>query len=922
MPVHALLRVLPLLASVVLGADLEPADLLAAGEKAGAARDWSQAAEHFQAFLDSYGEEPSLAEAVARVKPRLALMRLRMGEFGAAGELVSECLSAPGLEPSMRDELSFWHGILLLKMEAHEEARAALLAYFQAPEFQTPRKVETILLYGSTFALENRHAEAAAFFAQQSSRLWQLDREAALRAQVLRLHALLATDQLGVAFELAGTMRPHVAEVTQLVCLHSLLAELGGRLLEAGRHHEAIACLLRVWPADRLQRHQARRLQTLRLELEALEQRPGSEPLAFQKRGVLARAERELRHFAATADFDLGVRLRLGHAWLGLERWHEAALVLEAAQELPGTREMQAQAGLAALQCWQQLGRQDRCIDAAQAWLKRFGNVPGEFTLRVRYLLAQAHYDAAAFPAAATAFDALAAESHDLAPASAFLAGMARLMADDAAGAARCFRDLLSRHGGAPVAEDASYWLGLALSFDREYAACRDHLEAHLRRYGASARHLEQAVFRRAYCRHALGDRDGALGEFEAFLRDHPGAVDADEARLLCGDLLCALGELDRGLASYRAVSTGPWFEPAHFNMGQVFKLRRDWDGLREHHQVFLGAHPHSRRLAEAVFWCGQASLAQGRPEEARDAYWQAINAFGNEPAHHGVEDVLLAMARLYRGETGRLELRRELLRRRQTASAAGQRTLTARLHWLEAQLQPADRPRLAQADFLMAASLLDVQRQNPRVIADCADASRLAGSKMRARELYTELIRWHPRSIEVERAQAGLGLLAAAAGEAREALDWFTRCDKRTVSSGLRALVRLERARLLADLDRPQEAASLFRDLLADKTTEARIKAETLLAWASLWEKQGEALKAAALYERVYLGHGRQRDLAARAYLARGLALETLGRRPEAVEVFAELVASEALNGLPEQAEAERRLQRLPARANDKTPS
>jgi hypothetical protein len=47
---------------------------------------------------------------------------------------------------------------------------------------------------------------------------------------------------------------------------------------------------------------------------------------------------------------------------------------------------------------------------------------------------------------------------------------------------------------------------------------------------------------------------------------------------------------------------------------------------------------------------------------------------------------------------------------------------------------------------------------------------------------------------------------------------------------------------------------------------------------------------------------------------------LETLGHKPEAVEVLRELVASDALQGLPEQAEAARRLQRRPRSGNGET--
>lgn len=893
---------------------LGPAELLQAGDAAYSAQDWKTAAEYFDTFLRHYEKAPEAADAVAKVKPLLALARIRMKDFGAAGALVTECLALPKLDPKLRDELAFWKGVILLQVSAYPEARQAFIDYFQTPEFQQQRRVESILLYGTTFLLEGDHAKAAAFFEQQSSRLWAMDREAALRGQILRLNCLLETGDLSAAKEMVRAVQPFLGEVTQIISLHGLTAQLGGRFLEEGRAHDAIYCLQRVWSSDRLLKHQEERIERLKTELARLRMHKDAQAVVMQKQGVLTRIEREHRTFAANQTFDLGVRMRLGFAWLTLERFREAALVLEDALTLNGEPAQLAQAGLAVIQCWHQLKRYDRAMAAAESWLIRFAyKVDEDSVVKAKFLLGQANYDDQRFSDAAATFQALADAhpKHEKAAEALFMAGMARLMADEAPEAQAVFADIQKRFGKLPVAEDANYWEAVAMSFQKDYEGCREHLAAHLKRYAKSGRYKASATFKRAYCLFALGAYDDAIGELRAYAEAFPEGPDVAEARVLIGDALCSLGEIDDGLASYAEVpkEDDHWFEEAQFKTGNVLKLRRDFEGMQKHYADFIESRPHSRRLAEAVYWAGFALESMDRPAEARELYWRAVLEHGADPGHYGVEEVLLSLPRLYRGPDERLELLREAQRLRAEAEKTKSRSLPCRLHWMEGHMQPEDRPRLAQADFMMAASLLDVQKQNPQVIADCADASREAGSPTRAAELYRELIRWHPRAVEVERAWAGLGFLAAEKGEWREALDHFEQFEKHAVSMDLRQKVKLAEAALLAEHNRSSEAVEIYAGILEDKLMPPRAKAEALMAWAKLLENRKETLKATACYERVYLAYGRQRDLTAQAYLARGRALESLGKKREASEVYAELVATDSLKEFPEVEEAEQRL-------------
>jgi TolA-binding protein len=897
-----------------LGQVASPRELIQTGNAAYQAQQWAEAVKAFESFLQTYGSDPDVAETVDQVKPLVALCKIRLMDYGAAGALITECLALPKLEPKLRDELSFWRGVILLQVQAYEEARAAFLAYYQTPEFQQQRRVESILMFGTTYVLENNHAAAANFFQQQAARLWELSHEAALRGQTLRLNSLLELNKLEEAKALVATLQPLMSEVTQIISLHGLTADLGGRFLDGGDFYSAIFCLQRVWPAQRLLKHQADRMVRFKREIEALGARPGGEALAFAKRSVLTRVEREHRTFAASTDFDLGIRMRLGFAYLGLERWREAALVLEEALTLPGDPKQQAQAGLAVVQCWLQLKRHERCVKRAEDWLQRFeGKVEDGDAARVRFLMAQAHYDEQDFLDAARVFEELTQKhaEHELVPEALLMAGLAQLMADEHEPAVRLLTDVVKRFPKLPVAEDASYWHGMAYSFNGEHEACRDHLAAHLKTYAKSGRYAVTAHFRRAYCRFMLADYEGAIEELQGFVRENPEASDVGEARVLIGDALASLGEIDPALTSYGEVAaeTRHWYEEAQFKIGKIHKLRRDYPALRAHFDAFIAKHPSSMRLAEAVYWAGVACTEQDQLEEARKLYWGALTQHGNEAAHFGVEDILLAMPRLYRGEDARVELLRETQRVRSAAEKQQRNTLACRLSWMEGHMQPKDKPTLAQADFMMAAQNLDVKRMNPRVTADCADASREAGSKLRAAELYRELVKWHPRAIEVERAHAGLGFLAAEVGEWEEALEHFKRFEKKSVTPDLAVTVALKKAGLLAENKRIEEAIGVYKALLEDKMTPGRAKAQALMSWGAVLEDQRKLLPATAYYERVYLAYGKHGDLAAQAYLARGRALESLGRKGEAAEVYTELRESEALQGYPEYAEAAERL-------------
>lgn len=76
----------------------------------------------------------------------------------------------------------------------------------------------------------------------------------------------------------------------------------------------------------------------------------------------------------------------------------------------------------------------------------------------------------------------------------------------------------------------------------------------------------------------------------------------------------------------------------------------------------------------------------------------------------------------------------------------------------------------------------------------------------------------------------------------------------------------------------------------------------------------KGDAEKAFAYFQRVYVLYGGYTTWVAKAYLDSGACLEQLGRKVEAARTYQEMLAVDALIKTPEGREALQRVTKLPA--------
>lgn len=896
---------------------LTASELLWRGRAAFDGRDFAGAEKYFDQLLEDYGENPEVAPLADEIRPALALCRIRRGAFDEALVLIDRSLKAPKLPAAALDELRFWRGVCLLRLDRTREAQEQFGAYFAEEAHDRYRRYEAFLLFGAGYVELGDFRSAADFFKDRIPKLPPDQKEVAGRARVLLLHSLIEAGRRDEALALARETFPLLEEMTQVVSFQLLTLRLGSELLEAGKWHDAIACLNRLWPRGRLLEHQRRRREEWTARRERLKKEGAArEALVFQMDGVLTRLARELEQFEKIESYDAALQLRLARAFMGLERWREAATLLERAVTTLPEDETLARAALTELQCWRQIPRWDKALAAADRCLRRFfpngsdPEVPGILLARGEALRGLSKLEEAErqFAEIARRFPKDAQAARAL-----FLAGICQMEMERFEAAAGTFRMVAERFPESPLRADALYWEGVTLTFQKAWNPAREKLAEYLKEYPRGP-NAGDAAFERARCLHNQLRHAPAAAEFQAFLKQYPDHRRAGEAWLLLGEALMAEGRVEDGMKALEKVpeDNPRLHEEAQFKIGEALRKLDRPEDERRHFAAWMAAHPRSRRLAEAVLWQGRAARKTGNVEEARALYWRTLESLGDDPANEGVEDLLLATRRLYPGAEGGESLLARLDGLHRSAREAGRKTLAARALWARGHLSRETSPDEARAAFLQLGELLDPAVHHPRMLADCADARREAGALKAAAELYRALRKWHPRAVERERSSYGLGMIALAEGRREEAMEWFKQCEKEAVAGSAGGDAMLERAALSREAGKIGEAEETLRKVAGGRLTLPRQKARALLELGRCALDRGDPAKAATHFQRCYLSGARFPEFAGEAWIQHGLCLEALKRTDEAVKVYQALLAKRGFKTLPVAGRARERLAAL----------
>ncbi len=580
----------------------------------------------------------------------LAMCLLQLQKFDDALEAIDDALAIkPPPSPTQKADLVFYKAVCQMQAEDWTASRKTLDVFVR--EFPRSRQAsEARLLYGTTWLLEEKYAEAAAQFAGIRPLLDPVNRG---RASVLDLYALMEEKKFDEALALVVEEFPRMNQMLQIATFQTLALQLGSEFLEQKQYRKAIAALQRVWSRDRLMKYQQARLDELGDALAAAEAQPKSDPYRkFQLKQMIAKVKREVANLEKIQNFDSALRLRLATAYQAMRRYREAALVMEGMlADMPADPIVES-ASVSLVQCWSAIERWPKVVEAAQTFAQKFPKskqVP--LVLYLEGVAQQRENDQAA---AIATFETIRKKfpKSDFAARALFMKGFSQLLADQNKPAIATFEEFLATYPKHDLADAAAYWRGMGYSLDKQFARTREVMDEYLdTRKDGAFRGL--ATFRKAYAAQSLRDFKTSIPELQAYLKKYPAHESNDEALVLLGDALMDQGRMDEGIAAFQRISPddAKFFEEGWFKVGKAYRMLELPDKLRAHFEKFVAEHPRSPRVAEAIYWIGWTYLQAGQPEKARDAYWKAIADYGADPTIRSVDDLFPVLQKLYSGD-------------------------------------------------------------------------------------------------------------------------------------------------------------------------------------------------------------------------------------------------------------------------------
>lgn len=898
-----------------------PAQLLERGRVAFAANDFAVAEEALAKFITDYGEAEEAKEAVRVHRPMLAISKVGQKKFAEALEWIDISLKDPKLDRRLADELKFWRGICLMTAGELVDAQHAFGAYWANESHQVFKRYEALLLFATLYIQQEFPMEAADFLEDQQAKIRVSAPEAASRAVVLELYARLQAEQPGKALAVIRREFDSMESMTQVISFQSLALQLGSTFIENENWYDAITCMQRIWPAEKLIEAQANRVKEIEERIALLEKRENTQGVVFQLKAILKRVERELVNFQKMENFDSALQLRLAMAYQGLGRYREAALIMEEMLAVMPPDPVVESATLAQLQCWMEIKRWPKAVAAAEQYEKVFG-AEAKYLPTVLFLKAEALREDQQYGTAQLAYGDLVDRfsEDDFASKALFMQGFLYLQQDDNEGALYQFDQVQRNYPKSGMVQDADYWTGQAYSFSGMYVEAREHLEGYLKRH-KTAKYLKESIFRIAVCTFSLAEYEDAIRLLEGFVEDYAGDPLTDEANLLLGDAYFGQGDMDAGFASYERVrpSAVRFFEEAWFKKGNAYKLLEEYEMMRGHFEKFVSDYPDSNRMPEAVYWVGWTHLNADEPDRARKIYWDVIDKYGNDPERYGVLDVIAALPKVYKdkGEEGKEEVLTKLQVMKTRAAIEKEVTRAVRAGYGKS-LIVGKTETVVGSDVAVRSELLDIfkwvdpQNQNPAISVAIAEAQLAAGNLTTAKNLFTEIRRWHPRAVQKDRIYRALGSIAATEGDTEKAIEFYDKFEREAVASAQLGAVRIEKAGILREMGKTREALETLESVLATGGVTAQTKAEALFDLGQTCVEGDDLKRAIVYFERLYVAYGKFSELNAKAYWERASALESLDLNREALETYEELVARADLARFEETKKAGAEIARL----------
>lgn len=876
---------------------------------------WESAAKHFSDFLTFYGASPEAGPVRPQILPALAGCYIQLRRGADALPIIEQYLAAYPNGDSA-EEMTFWIGLAHFMEQDFSEALPALRNFLQ--KFPNSRRApDARMLIGACLFQDAKFEEAAEAFGEAVKFLTDpVDVE---RSRLMRLQCFIELKDRERAYATLTELRRMERPINQQVLLAIQALTIGDLFFEEEEYDKAYRCYLFVPVKQTLLDRQNEVLSDVRKRIAEAQKRGISAASTLQR---LERTEqslvKELDALEKMAAFDAARHLRLAQCSMFLERYREAYVAAMAVAEKTERDALSASGHYLAIISLVSVERWDRALRDIRSFIERYPR--HERITAVAYLEGQALMGLHQWAEAASVFKTFHEKypSAPEAPRALFLSGYCVLFDERYDEATSIFTTFRSKYPNDALAEQNAFWYAMTSVFAKDWPQVIERFAQYLSQFPQGGFRAD-AEYRIGLAHLRLKDFPKAIELLSAWTRKHQGHVLQNEVFAALGDAFFAEGRLDEGIASFnniRADENRKLFDYGQFQIGRAYRELEQPQKVVEHFKRFVQEHgEQSSRLIEALNQIAWGYRAMDQPEEARVVYVEAINRFANDPRNPTVEQLLQGLAGVTRDPDARAKMLNELRTEEQRLRRENKLTHAARNLWLYSRMLRREEPMTSRRAFIDLIENYDKEVMPASMLAEIGEFLIAEDRHADAEPYFKYILDHYGGSAQKNQALAGLGLVYARQGLYRDALRNFERLIKEAPQSSLLAKVLEARGDIYVQQKKYDEAIADYMQILEIPTARGLPWVRALFRIGQAHEAAGRRLEATAFYERIYLLYARHRDWVAKAYLARGRALEELNKLTEALEVYQEMLQKEELAEFPEFREARARATALEVR-------
>ncbi len=889
------------------GERLNAKQLYQAGIKSFAASDYKKSAICFAEFISRYSEEEMMQKAIPRITYFLGCSFYNIREMGKAVDEFNNYLKlAP--EGKYCEDVLFRLGNAHQSMREPQKAVSAfnrLLAEF--PGFKN--KTDVNFQIAVCKLMQEKYEDAIPLLDSLSKQKNNPDIADSAMAYLIRcLYMNGNDDETLEKIKLVAKQNPPSAH---LPLISSIALSLGDKFYDDFEYEKALDSYRCVVSQDSLQKLQKKKIAEINRKLSELKNKNAAAIVKTERLNALK--SQLINKTEISNDKDAGWYLRLGRCLFDMDLPWESAIAFKEMKEKFPTNSAAPDASASLIYCYAQIGFYDEARKDIDEFIKKYPNHPKAQTLA--FLKAESYINQENFKAAEKEFKKLVGKYPKLnnKDRAEFYLHLAQAMQEKFTTAQLGFIKWKKTYKKSPVKPNADYWLCMTIFFNGDYSNSIKSLKSFVKKYPDSS-YKPDVEYRIGVANYMIQNYKKAAIQLANFVNTYTNHALINEARVLRGDALAAMGELPRAINAYSesGPSSGPYYHYAVSQIGKCCKMLEDYKKMVKVYKNYVQNIPDSPNVVEGLYQLGWAYRQKGNLKAAREAYWSALTQFGNKQDWSGFNDITRDLNKMYAGSNGFNQLERRLKEEAGGARSSGQLTLASRLDIVLYKILKWEKRNkelkqlLTQftenysTNILGADGLIFLAREN------------IDNGKTDKAAPYLKLIvsKYNENPVSAE-AELRLAQSALKNGKIQTARKLLNSAEEKSNDMKIILEISLEKANLALKDNMPKQAIKQFEEILANRAARGKLWPEALYGIATAYEKIGDYKKAIPYFQRIYVMYSAYTNLTAKAYYNSGICFEKIGDITAATNTYNEFLTDNRLAGMPEMVLAKKRLEK-----------